>query len=217
MRATERALAADPTSLVVLGNASTNYYGLAGRHEEATVMLEEAVRRDPLYTGSLLNLGTRYLQAGRFDEAAERFRAALELSPGDVFASRSYGFVLLELGQIDAAREKFQVVVEALGNPPKDVLLFDAFLAHYGGEADRAASLMQQFEQQYGDLDPNACAIFYALRNLPDEAFAIMERAYQARTPTLRNLWLIPSRNNLHDDPRWDPFWAKVGLPASAE
>jgi len=45
---------------------------------------------------------------------------------------------------------------------------------------------------------------------------AWLERSHEARSPALPTLWMNHDMANLHDASRWDPFWEKVGLPASS-
>ena len=168
MRAIERALAADPTSLVVLGNAASRYSGLAGRHEEAMAMLEEVARRDPLNPFAFRNLSALYSRLGRFEAAVAAARTAYELAPNSPQSSLSLAMALLRSGQLEAAREQYDLILEAVGGDPRWVLGVEGNLAHYNGETERAADLMQQYEEQYGDDDPTTCAVYAALRGLPD-------------------------------------------------
>src|SRR5262249_56135493 len=64
----ERALALDPTDLVVLGNSSAVLKGL-GRLNEAIALDEAVVRRDPVNTSWLFNLPSPPNSAGPSDPA----------------------------------------------------------------------------------------------------------------------------------------------------
>ena len=72
---------------------------------------------------------------------------------------------------------------------------------------------MEEYEESYCDSEPSTCASFYALRERPDEAFAWLEKSYDAREPGLPNLKFGFELANLRDDPRWEPFWREVGFP----
>ena len=76
----ERALTLDPTDLSVLGNAAI-FLSQIGRLDEALALQEAIVRRDPVSTVALLNLGHFQCSSGRYDEAIASARTALSL-PG---------------------------------------------------------------------------------------------------------------------------------------
>ena len=97
----ERALALDPTDLSVVGNAA-DFLGVSlGRLDEGLALSEAVVRRDPVDTTSLTNLGYYQRLSGRYDEAIASLRTGLSLNPGSGGAHFQLGVVLLLKG--DAA------------------------------------------------------------------------------------------------------------------
>jgi cytochrome c-type biogenesis protein CcmH/NrfG len=62
-------------------------YRLAGRLDEARVVLESAVEERPESVAAWGNLGDTYAAMGRVDEATDAYRRALEIDPDDPHAS----------------------------------------------------------------------------------------------------------------------------------
>ena len=56
-------------------------------------------------------------------------------------------------------------------------------------------------------------ATVYAYRGEINKAFDWLERAYDARDSGLTDLLVDPLLAKLHDDPRWESFLDKMGLP----
>ncbi|HEY4768861.1 MAG TPA: tetratricopeptide repeat protein, partial [Candidatus Limnocylindria bacterium] len=52
-----------------------------GRPAEATALMERAVKRDPLNTGTMLQSAVLSEFVGRYDEAEAQFRALLQIQP----------------------------------------------------------------------------------------------------------------------------------------
>jgi hypothetical protein len=55
--------------------------------------------------------------------------------------------------------------------------------------------------------------VLYADRGEIDLAFDWLEVAYDNRDGSLNGVATSKSFTNLHDDPRWEPFLDKMGLP----
>jgi tetratricopeptide (TPR) repeat protein len=87
--------------------------GAARELEEAEASLREAVRRDPAYPRSRLNLGALLAQQGRYDEAEEHLRAALAAQPGYAKGHFNLAVLHLDRGYPEAALEELELAVEA--------------------------------------------------------------------------------------------------------
>jgi adenylate cyclase len=69
------------------------------------------------------------------------------------------------------------------------------------------------FGRLFGSVEnPSSVAQVKAYRGEIDEAFAWLERAYEARDSGLSNVLSNPWLANLHDDPRWEELITKLGL-----
>jgi len=210
---TERALAADPTNPIVLGNAA-NLFGSLGRLDEAIAIGERRLANDPLDLVNYQNLGLHYQYAGRFEEAEATDRKGLELEPDHLGLLNNLGLLLLEQGRIDEGKALLDRTLKLVGDDPGWRLSNEVAIQHYAGNREAAEAAMTEYEEKYCDSEPSACAQIYAFRNQPDEVFAWLEKAFMLREPVLIQMKLESSFSALHEDPRWEPFWQRVGYPA---
>jgi tetratricopeptide (TPR) repeat protein len=103
-----KALAANPNSAAVL-----NYYGymLADRGvrlEEATAMIQRAVKQEPNNGAYLDSLGWAYYKQNKFAEAEENLRRAASRTGHDPTVLGHLGDVYMKLGQTERAAELWE-------------------------------------------------------------------------------------------------------------
>ena len=201
----ERALALDPTDLVVLGNSSAVLKGL-GRLNDAIALDEAVVRRDPVNTSWLFNLASAQNWAGRYDEAIGSLRAVQTLNPGYAGSHLVYGEALLGKGDPSGALEEVQR--EAV-EPFKMMGLPMAYHA-LGRKADSDAALAALIAK-YGKDAPYDVAYIYAFRGEADKAFEWLDKAAAAHDTSLILLLVENLFTNIHSDPRWLSFLRKLG------
>jgi adenylate cyclase len=78
---------------------------MAGRPEEATPLLKQAIRRNPMPPGwYFIILGNSYRMIGRFDEAIVELKKAIAYSPDELGAHLTLASVYVEAGQLEVAR-----------------------------------------------------------------------------------------------------------------
>jgi Tfp pilus assembly protein PilF len=90
-----------------------------GKVEEATALLEKAVREDETYLPARINLAHAYERLNRFDEAIEQYRRVIALERQNFFAHNNLGVLLDRQGRYDEAIAEFE---EALKSQPADPL-----------------------------------------------------------------------------------------------
>lgn len=202
----ERALALEPHSQRVLTRA-----GLVarrrGRLDEATRYAEQAIKWDPLSPNACAALGVCYYFAGRLDEAETMRRKVLALSPG--WLSGHY-----YLGRILLARKDVQGALALMRQEPSRfwqltglTLVYHALGQHQ--ESDAALAELKRM---------NPVGICYQLaeahayRGETDAAFEWLERSLETHDSGLTDATIDPLLRDLHGDPRWAAFLARVGL-----
>ena len=201
----ERALALDPTDLVVLGNSSAVLKGL-GRLKDAIALDEAVVRRDPVNTSWLFNLASAQNWAGRYDEAIGSLRAVQTLNPGYAGSHLVFGEALLGKGDPSGALAEVQ---RETTEPFKMMGLPMAYHA-LGRKADSDAALAALIAK-YGKDAPYDVAYIYAYRGEADKAFEWLDKAAAAHDTSLILLLVENLFANIHSDPRWLPFLRKLG------
>jgi tetratricopeptide (TPR) repeat protein len=82
-------------------------YANLGRHADARVPLERAIRLEPRSASAHQDLGATYLELHQFKEAIEQFQECIRLTPDDPAAHHSLGVSYCELGKFDLAVEPF--------------------------------------------------------------------------------------------------------------
>ena len=180
-----RALELNPS----LAAAHHNYgwYLLArGRPEDGLRELRRARDLDPLSPEAYQNLGWAYLHARRYDEAIAQCQRVAELEP-----ERTEAAVCIERAQLLAGKAEGAEAARQLHQHNLDRLLAAA-------EAGQPRSF--------------TIASHYALLGDPDAAFTWLERAYQARSPSLALLAFNPEFDALRTDPRFGELVARIGM-----
>ena len=201
----QRALGLDPTDVIVLGNA-TGLLNSLGRPDEALVLQETVVRRDPVNPQVLYNLGLFQRDAGRYDAAIASFRTVLGLSPGRGGARAQLGIALVEKGDAAAAlaeieQEKSEVL-RMIGLP----LVYCAL----GRKADAAAAIEAVIAKYEKDWAYNI-AYLYAFCGDADKAFEWLDKAVAYHDGGLSEIVTEKLFDKIRSDPRWLPFLRKIG------
>jgi len=203
----QRALKLDPRDPAILLPAA-RLNSILGRLDEAIDQHRQSIALDPVWAVGHYRLGQNLYYAGRLDEAKESIQMVLSLSPGWDAAQLLLGLVLLAQGDAPAA-------LLAIEQEPVDSwrLQGTAIVQHALGDAKASdAALRGLIECCAADVAAQVAAV-YAFRGEIDNAFDWLEQAYDNRDPGIASMLVIPLLANLHDDPRWEPFLDKMGLP----
>jgi TolB-like protein/class 3 adenylate cyclase/Flp pilus assembly protein TadD len=202
----ERALALDPTDLSVVGNAA-DFLGVSlGRLDEGLALSEAVVRRDPVDTTSLTNLGYYQRLSGRYDEAIASLRTALSLNPGNGGAHFQLGVVLLLKGDAAGALAEIEQETSEAYRMVGLPMVYHAL----GRKTDSDSALAALVAKYEKDGSYNI-AYVYAFRGEADKAFEWLDKAVQYQDPGLSQIVGENLFDNIHSDPRWLPFLRKLG------
>ncbi|MBZ5622229.1 MAG: winged helix-turn-helix domain-containing protein [Acidobacteriia bacterium] len=154
-----------------------------------------------------------YLFVKDYEGAIEQARKTLELFPG---ALQAYWI----MGLAEMCRSRY---AEAIAILEKAVAMSrDAFSIAYLGSAHARAGNLDVARSMLRDLlalseveaVPPRCFVFlYGEVGERDQAFAWMEKAYQARDSGLFFLRVIPVYDPLRSDPRFDEMLRRIGIP----
>jgi tetratricopeptide (TPR) repeat protein len=201
----ERALTLDPTDAVVLRAASAFLSNL-GRLEEALALDQAIVRRDPLNTTVLFNLGNLQRFSGRYDEAIASLRTALSLNPAEGGVHYLLGLTLLLKG--DAA----SALAETEQEPNEISRMIALPMAYHalGRKADSDDALFALIAKYEKDSSYNI-AYVCAFRGEADQAFAWLDKALEYHDPGLSEIVVENLFDKIRSDPRWLPFLRKIG------
>ena len=203
----QQALALSPGDAIILRRVA-ELNSILGHVDEAIDRYEQSVALDPVSYFGHSALGSEYYRAYRLDEAAVSLRMALSLNPSAAFAHYFLGLVLL-------AQEDAPAALAAMKQEPHDLfrLVGAAIVQHLLGDAEASDAALQEIIQCCAGAADFQIAEVYAFRGEIDYAFDWLEQAYDYRDAGLTFTLLDPLLVNLHDDPRWEPFLDKIGLP----
>lgn len=216
-RAHRRALAlrpSDPTAYL--------WYGFLlnalGRYEEGLQARQRAYELDPLNLTIGTALAGSLARTGRYEDAERQIRRTLELDPGFSHAREVLALTYWRQGRrADAVRELRAVATTRNGLfhlGQGSIPLISALAMT--GRTDEARRLLAAVEKN-GRISALERACIHASFGNPDEAFAWLERAYEARAPMMMTIGSDWRLEPLHSDPRFGELARRIGIRPSRD
>ena len=209
----KRALELDPNDPNGLAMHS-HFLWITGRSDEAMVQIDRALSLDPFNVTVHVFRGVDLLFARRFDEAATEFRKALAMEPGN---GPALGGVYWALAAKGLHKEALVVIGDYLkvfyGVPDPGPRLDRAFAeGGFEAAAKQAAEVLAPRAAK-GEASPTDVAWMYVLAGERVQALDWLERAYEARDPSLPYLRL-PVYDLLRSEPRFQSLMRLMKLTA---
>lgn len=186
-------------------NSVAAFLASIGRLDDALVLAEAVVRRDPLNTSTRANLGSLQLNAGRYDAAIESLRTVLRLG-GRGRAHYMLGLALLLKGDAPGALAEIEQEKSELWRMIGLPMAYHAL----GRAADSDAALAALIAKSEKTA-PYGIAYVWAFRGDADKAFEWLDKAVQSHNPGLSEIVREKLFDNIRSDPRWLPFLRKIG------
>jgi serine/threonine protein kinase/tetratricopeptide (TPR) repeat protein len=194
------------------------YYGLnyllpLGRMDEAIVELKHAVELEPLSITLNANLAGTYMYARQYDSALEQARKTNDLEQNHPSGKFWLFEAYVAKGMYEEAAALFQKEFEADPTNPRNLYVL--------GYTDAKAGRRRAAEEKISKLEnisKGNYVISYRIARIraalgqKDEAFALLEKAYQERDYYLPRLKVDPGFDSLHDDPRFADLVRRIGL-----
>lgn len=207
----ERAYRSAPNDSEMLRQVG-RFASMIERFDISTPLYERAVSLDPLCTMCLYHLSRNYMYAREWDEAEDARERFLLIGGGGGYYN--YGTIKLMQGDAEAALENYK---RHKGDGQERAGISMALYALGRNEESDAvlASLIESGDERWSA----DVAAAFAFRKNRDAAFEWLEKALaMEQLPHNGRLQLIyllsePLLQNLHDDPRWEEFREKVGVP----
>jgi len=202
----QQALVSNPSDADLLRNTGWIEFE-HDRIDQAIELTERSIAIDPIQPLGRINLAFMYYSAHRLDDAATSAQMALSLNPDAMFPHYVLGRVLLSQGDAPAALAAMEQE-----NDNGLRLLGTAIVQYALGDADASdAALKAVIEGGTANWD-YWVAMAYAYRGEIDKAFEWLDRGYSSDESGPTILY-DPLFTNIHDDPRWERFLDKLGLP----
>ena len=198
--------AAEPSGHVFLGRANLEL--TLGRWRNAANLYERGLQSDPLNSLFQSGLASAFWLGGRLGDAKTAFRRTIDLAPQMDGVHGQLALVLLEnhelqLALAEAQREDYE--------PQRLAAL--ALISGALGRHVESQVLVDTLESKFGESFPEAIAGVYAIRGNSNRAFEWLDRAVDARDPSVFAIKADPLLKSLHGDPRYKVLLRKINLP----
>ena len=190
------------------------YLANVGRHQEAFREAELAVERDPLSLLMNMTAALNFYTGREYDRAIGQLEKVIEMDGNFPAAQSVLGCVYLQKQMYEAALAQFGKVLELLkGSAPVaasvKVIMAQAF-ARWGKKSE-ALKLLAEVA---GVPTPAySVAGVYAALGDKDQAFVMLNQAYDEHEVQLVSLKVDPSLDDLRTDVRFTDLIQRVGLP----
>ena len=208
----ERALALDAKSAV-----AHQYYGLylsaIGSVPEGIAQARRAVAIDPLSPEANTFLVIGFYFARRHAEAIAQLHETLEMDSNYSFAHYWLGKAYLQNRELERGIAELRQAKEADPHNP-DMMSSLGYAYATAGDRDAAQRGIEELRQQSraSYVSPYFFAVIHAALGETDQAFALLDKAYEDRSFFIAWLKVEPMVDPLRSDPRFTELLKKVGL-----
>jgi TolB-like protein/Tfp pilus assembly protein PilF len=209
----QRATELEPRDTAIMGTAAT-LLAFLGRQDQAVVLNEYVVSRNPVDAVSHMNLGIHYLRANRFDDALAAIQTALRLSPEYNGAHYRIGLALLFKGNPQAALEAFAKEEADEEYRVKGL----ALASHALGKQTDFQARLNELIGGWGDRWPAEIAHVYAWTGNTEAAIAWLEKEFEINRSIAPNADGPYFYISLHGNQRYEELLRQsANLPAQLD
>jgi serine/threonine protein kinase/Tfp pilus assembly protein PilF len=190
------------------------YLRYHGRPEEALVEIKRAYELDPLSIIISANLVETYLTLGDLNSAFAQAKKLIELDPNNWGPHYRLALVYLKQGNNPDALTEFQKAVD-LSKRSSFTLSYYGYGLGVSGKRQEAVAIIKELEERYAKQQAGGRDLAYVYAGLSDkdQAFAWLEKDFQARSSALTELKSDFATESLRSDPRHKDLLRRMGLP----
>jgi TolB-like protein/DNA-binding winged helix-turn-helix (wHTH) protein len=184
---------------------------VVGRNDDGISELKKAESLDPLSLIISADIADALLIGHKYDESIQQSRKTIEMDPSFAMAHYQLGQAFVQVGKYNEAILELQQAIElSRGNPLCTSHL--AYVYAVSGRRNEAIRILDDLKKASNHNRSNATdiALIYAGLNQKDQAFAWLQKAYDARFNP--SVLLRPAFDGLRSDPRFRDFWRRLGL-----
>jgi serine/threonine protein kinase/tetratricopeptide (TPR) repeat protein len=182
------------------------------RYDDALVETKRAQELEPLSLIINLNLAELYMLKGDVPASIEQTQRTIDLDPNWYYAHQDMALLCLEQGRnADAVSEAVKSV--EMSNRETFPLGVLGFVYARTGKRAEAVAIIGELKTRYEQRKANGhdIARIYVGLGDKDQAFAWLEKDFQARMSTLPTWLATPPLDSLHDDPRYKDLERRIG------
>ena len=181
-----------------------------GRFEEARAGAGRARALDPLAPIVVDAGGLVEMMADSYDEAIRILEDLLVDSPGFPPSRENLGQALMASGRLAEATQVFEDLVSETGHPRARSHLVGAY-AEAGRMEEARSELAKLGSIESGAIVVLASAV-YRLGDV-EEAFRLLDEAFEQRAPLMMALEVVPMMDPLRDEPRFVELLQRMRFP----
>jgi serine/threonine protein kinase/tetratricopeptide (TPR) repeat protein len=210
----KRAIELNPNSAVSHQHYAESLFTRA-RFGESMAEGERAQELDPLSPGAL---PYTYLVARRYDESIARFEKALDLYPDAAWMRAELAWAYAMKGMYAQAIAEYDKIPEQAKAVAAENQLVASGLGWVYAVSGRRADALK-IAKELKDLSSHAYVDFYQLATIyaglgdKDEAFRLLEKAYEEHSSSMPFLAVDPFWYGIRSDPRYADLLRRMGLP----
>jgi len=185
-----------------------------GRFEEATAEMDKAQALDPSSLTVNVGRGRLYYYSRQYDKAIRHFQNIIAVEPNDPSLYRSLYTIYEQDKMYKESLEAFLKFQEMTGMPPAKAEEFREVFKRSGWEGFQRWRLDEMERQRTQGFQHSASSyadVYLRLGN-KDEAFAWLEKVFEARDSSVLQFKVEPAYDSLRDDPRYAALIRKIGL-----
>jgi DNA-binding winged helix-turn-helix (wHTH) protein/TolB-like protein/Tfp pilus assembly protein PilF len=182
-----------------------------GRLDESIEEAKRAQTLDPISPSANAHVGLALYRARRYDEAIAQLKKALEIDAGAFDAHIFLGFVYIQQGRSEEAIAEFQTVVKLSQRNPNWLALLGYAYAT-AGKRDEANAILKELNDQKQLVSPFETALIYIGLGEHEQAFTLLEKAYNERAWQMGLLKVEPIFDPLRSDSRFTDLMRRVNL-----
>jgi TolB-like protein/DNA-binding winged helix-turn-helix (wHTH) protein/thioredoxin-like negative regulator of GroEL len=184
-----------------------------GRPTEALEEMKRAQELDPLSPIIATFIGKAYYYAGNNEEAIKQYQKALDLDPSFPVARSFLIHSLEQAGRFQEAVAQSKIEAAQSGRSPDQAAACDRAFRVAGA----SGYWKEVLRQRQGGADPGPgsdldTAAVYANLGDKEEAFSLLNRAFDQHNMWLMNLKVDPRWDSLRSDARFQSLLVRVGL-----
>ena len=185
-----------------------------GRIEESLTQSKRALELSPFDILFNIHLSWHYLYARQYDQALDQIEKTIEMDKNFAQAYPWLGLIQEQKGRYPEAIAAFQKAINLF---PGGSSIAEAELAHtyaVSGNREAAQKIIAELQElaKTKYVSSFQIAAIYAGLGEKDQAFALLEKAYEERSDGLVNLNAEQRFDNLRSDPRFTDLARRVGL-----
>jgi len=186
--------------------------GDMGRNAEARREMGQAQQLDPLSLTIGVDSNVPYYLARDYDGSIEQSRKVLEFDPTFYLAHYTVGWASIQKRDFTTAFAELQKA-RSLENKPWIIGTLGYAYA-VSGDRQRAEVVLKELNQlaQHRRVTPFWLAMIYMALGDKNQAFQLLDRCYEERSPWLVWLKTDPALDPLRSDPRYDDLLRRMGL-----